>query len=84
MKDIMSSIQERKIDMAYYGEEILREATAFNGNLVRLSYAKDDIQGKYKIRYQRPDEYGFRFDTSWETQGKASRYVDKLIIGGMR
>lgn len=82
MKDMMSSIQERKIDMAYYGEEILREATAFNGNLVRLSYAQFDLGDKYKIRYQKPDEYGFRLDTSWQTQGDASRYFDKLILGG--
>ena len=44
---------------------ILREEKAFNGNLLRLEYDKFDLGAKYKIRYQRPNERGFRFDTAW-------------------
>ena len=63
-------------------KEILREEKAFNGNLLRLEYDKFDLGAKYKIRYQRPNERGFRFDTSWETQGEADRYFDQLMSGG--
>lgn len=62
--------------------EILREDTAFNGNLLRLIYNSADLGDKYSIRYQRPGEYGFRFDTCWATHGEANRYFDKLMTGG--
>lgn len=61
---------------------ILREEKAFNGNLLRLEYDKFDLGAKYKIRYQRPNERGFRFDTAWDTQGEANSYFNQLKSGG--
>lgn len=61
---------------------ILREETAFNGNVVRLEYSQFDFGARYKIRYKKPGEYGFRFDTAWETVGEATRYFNKLLTGG--
>lgn len=61
---------------------ILREEKAFNGNLLRLEYDQFDLGAKYKIRYQRPNERGFRFDTAWDTQGEADRYFNQLKSGG--
>ena len=61
---------------------ILREEKAFNGNLLRLEYNQFDLGMKYSIRYQRPNERGFRFDTAWPTQGEADRYFDLLKSGG--
>ena len=61
---------------------ILREEKAFNGNLLRLEYDKFDLGAKYKIRYQRPNERGFRFDTAWQTQGEANSYFNQLKSGG--
>ena len=62
-------------------KEILREEKAFNGNLLRLEYDKNDLGAKYKIRFQKPNEYGFRFDTAWNTQGEADSYFNKLKRG---
>ncbi len=61
---------------------ILREEKAFNGNLLRLEYNPDDLGMKYAIRYQKPTERGFRFDTAWGTQGEADNYFNKLMTGG--
>ncbi len=61
---------------------ILREEKAFNGNLLRLEYDEADLGAKYKIRYQRPHERGYRFDTAWNTQGEAESYFDQLKSGG--
>lgn len=61
---------------------ILREEKAFNGNLLRLEYDQFDLGAKYKIRYQRPYEKGFRFDTAWSTQGEADSYFNQLKSGG--
>ena len=61
---------------------ILREEVAFNGFLFRLEYNQFALGDKYRIRYQKPYEYGFRYDTSWATMGEAARYFDKLIKGG--
>ena len=63
---------------------ILREEKAFNGNLLRLEYDQFDLGAKYKIRYQRPHERGFRFDTAWNTQGEANSYFDELKLGGRK
>ncbi len=65
-------------------KEILREETAFNGNVVRIEYEQFDLGGKYKIRYRRPTEFGFRFDSSWATLGEAVKYFDLMIKGGRR
>lgn len=65
-------------------KEILREEKAFNGNTVRLEYVKGDLGNKYKIRFQKPEEYGFRFDSAWATLGEAVKYFDLLISGGKR
>ena len=65
-------------------KEIMREEKAFNGNTVRLEYESADLGGKYKIRYKRPGEYGFRFDSSWKSIGEASDYFEKLLTGGRR
>jgi hypothetical protein len=61
---------------------ILREEVAFNGFLFRLEYNQFALGDKYRIRYKKPDEYSFRYDTSWATMGEAARYFDKLIKGG--
>jgi hypothetical protein len=61
----------------------LREETGFNGFLYRMEYNPFGMGCKYRIRYRKPDEYGFRHDTSWATQGEAERYFNKLIKGGM-
>lgn len=63
-------------------KEILREEKAFNGNLLRLEYNPADLGMKYAIRYQKPNERGFRFDTCWGTQGEANKYFDLLKSGG--
>lgn len=63
-------------------KEILREEKAFNGNLLRLEYNSDDLGMKYAIRYQKPTERGFRFDTAWSTQGEANSYFNQLKSGG--
>lgn len=65
-------------------KKILREETAFNGNTVCLEYVKGDLGNKYKIRFQKPEEYGFCFDSAWATIGEANSYFNKLIRGGMR
>lgn len=63
---------------------ILREEVAFNGNLLRLIYSPADLGAKYKIRYQKPDEYGFRSDTAWSTNGEANRYFELMMKGGRK
>lgn len=63
--------------------KIMQEGKAFNGNTVRIIYEQFDLGNKYKIKYKKPDEYGFRFDTSWATYGEAYRYYQKLLTGGM-
>ena len=63
-------------------KEIMREEVAFNGNIVRIEYNQFDLGDKYKIRYKKPDEYGFRYETAFGTMGEASRYFDKMITGG--
>ena len=65
-------------------KEILREEKAFNGNLLRLEYDQFDLGAKYQIRYQRPNERGFRFDTAWNTPGEAMAYFDLLKTGGKK
>ena len=62
--------------------EVLRDELAFNGNTVRIEYCQFDMGDKYKIKYKKPDEYGFRFETSFATMGEASQYFDKMITGG--
>ena len=61
---------------------IMRQGTAFNGNKVIIEYVQFDLGNKYKIKYQKPDEYGFRYETSFATMGEASQYFDKMITGG--
>lgn len=63
---------------------ILREEVAFNGNLLRLIYNPYDLGDKYTIKYQKPNEYGFRYNTSHATQGEANRYFDLLLKGGRK
>ena len=64
------------------GRTIMRKGTAFNGNMVIIEYAQYDLGNKYKVRYQKPDEFGFRFAASFATMGEAQNYFDKLITGG--
>ena len=61
---------------------ILREAFAFNGNLVRVIYNKGDMGNKYKIRIKKPEFECFQFVTSFPTMGEAYRYFDLLVNGG--
>lgn len=63
---------------------ILREEVAFNGNLLRLIYCPADLGAKYKIKYQKPDEYGFRYAIAWATHGEANRYFELLMKGGRK
>ena len=64
--------------------EIIREGIAFNGNTVRLEFSQNDLGGKYKIKFKKPGEYGFRFGASFKTVGEASNYYDMMITGGRR
>ena len=64
------------------GKTIMRQGTAFNGNKIIIEYGQFDLGNKYKVRYQKPDEFGFRFAASFATMGEAQNYFDKLIAGG--
>ena len=61
---------------------IMREGIAFNGNKVVIEYVQFDLGNKYKIKYQKPDERGFRYEISFPTIGEANQYFDKMITGG--
>lgn len=63
-------------------KEVMREEKAFNGNVVRLEYNPSDLGNKYKIRFRKPDEYGFRFACSFANIGEAHDYFNKIIEGG--
>lgn len=61
---------------------VIREGTAFNGNTIRIIYVQFDMGNKYKIKYSKPEENYFRYETSFPTLGEAVRYFDKMITGG--
>ena len=63
-------------------KQIIREGTAFNGNVVIVEYSLFDMGNRYKVRFKKPDECGFRFAASFGTAGEALRYFDKMVTGG--
>ena len=64
------------------GKTIMRQGTAFNKNKIIIEYSQFDLGNKYKVRYQKPEEFGFRFAASFATIGEANRYFDNMITGG--
>lgn len=62
--------------------EVIREQKAFNGNTIRIECSLYDLGNKYKVKYKKADEYGFRFAASFGTLGEACQYFDKMVSGG--
>ena len=65
-------------------KQILVEEKGRNGNMYRIEYNPCGLGMKYAIRYKRPGEGGYRYDTSWNTMGEARSYFEMLLKGGRR